>query len=640
VERELSARLDGTADSNLDEVISGHLAGCVTCRSFEAGAVTIREGLRLEVAEDVPPHLLGKIMELVEAGEPARSSRPWQMPRTRPLAAAFLLGALVAAIAVGGIVPRGPRPALATEIPGRIAEASAEVTGYTASFHITEHNFRPEVPVRRFRTSVFFRAPEHFRTVTTDLSEYPSTEWPQNNISLEVEQGHWRLDAPRACPRLALPACATPEREVQAVEGREPFDAYAILPTDIILPLRTLAGTDRVDVVGTAQVSGSEVVQVRLDYRDALPLFAFLRAGGSWRPFFPTDSVILSLDTKTWFPLAYQVRAGAGRERLDWAGSQGLAQDQADAVIFDARVESLTFSPTPPGAGISSSLDGARDAGFVDLSFQSLTEQIGYMPAVPADLGGLTRYRTGSYKDQSRRQEAMVSYTKGLGWIKIRQTQTWNQPALFGNVGSLASPVDLPGGGIAYYEPATETLGRRLSIHGDGWDLYVESNLPPEELLRIAGSLPVKGRPAPQEWSVRTWPGGIVREQISLDQAVSRAPYLQVPMDKPEGYEVAAVHLVKASGTEGVTLFLRRPGMEIDGVGIRIHQARGEMLPPPMDPDVSRVQLGEVTARYSPSRSEIEWVDEGVYRSITAGSLDLAGLVAMARSMSPAGKGG
>lgn len=640
VERELSARLDGAPNRNLDEELSGHLAGCHNCRSFEAGALAVRESLRLEVAEAVPQALLGTIIEKLEEREPVRRSISWPWPRTRSLAAAFLLGALTSAIAVGGIVPRGPRPALASEIPRRIAEASAEVVEYTAAFLITEHNFRPEMPVRRFRTSVAFRAAEHFRAETKDLSEYPSDQWPQNNLTLEVDQGNWRLDAPRTCPRLALPACATSGREVQTVQGREPFDAYAILPTDIILPLRTLAGTAKVDVVGSSQFLGKDVVQVRLHYRDALPLFAFLHAGGSWRPFYPTDSVILSLDTKTWFPLAYQVRAASSPERRAWAGSQGVAQDEAGSLIFDARVENLKYSSTPPGAGISASFpDGARDAGFIDLSVESLAEQIAYTPAAPADLEGLTRYRAGTYSDPSRNGEALVSYTKGLRWVKIRQTRSWNQPALFGNVGPLAAPVDLPGGGIGYYEPATETMGRRLSIHGEGWDLCLESNLPRAELLRLAGSLPVRGQATPPEWSVREWPGGIVREQISLEQAISRAPYLQVPRDKPEGYEVAAVHLVRAAGTEGVTLFLRRPGMESDGVGIRIHQARGEMLPPPLDPNVARVQVGGIAARYSPNRSELEWVDEGVYRSITAGSLDLNGLIRIARSMSPDGTG-
>ena len=639
VERELSARLDGARDPELDEKISGHLAGCLACRSFEAGALAVRESLRLEVAEDVPQHLLGKIMEQIEPAEAARSSSRPLILRTRPLAAAFVLGALTSAVAVGGLLPRGPRPALANEIPRRIAEASAEVIEYTATFLITEHNFRPEMPLRRFRTSVAFQAAERFRATTKDLSEYPSDRWPRNDLSLEVDEGRWRLDTPLTCPRLALPACATSDRLVRTIEGREPFDANATLPTDIILPLRTLAGTERVDVVGSSMVLGKEVVQVRLDYRDALPLFAFLQAGGSWRPFYPTDSVILSLDTETWFPLAYQVRTGSSPERRDWARSQGLAQDRAGSIIFDARVENLDYSSTPPGAGISASFpDNAQDAGFIDLSMESLIERIGYTPAEPAALDGLTRYRAGAYRDQARPDEALVSYTKGLRWIKIRQTRSWNQPALFGNVGSLAARVDLPGGGIAYFEPATETMGRRLSIHAGDRDLYLESNLPREELLRLAGSLPVRGRTTPPEWSVREWPGGIVREQISLEEAVSRAPYLQVP-DKPIGYEVAAVHLVRAAGTEGVTLFLRRPGMEVDGVGIRIHQARGEMLPPPMDPDVVRVQLGDGTARYSPSRGEIEWVDEGVYRSITAGSLNLDGLVTMALSMAPAGDG-
>jgi hypothetical protein len=642
-ERELSARMDGAPDSTLDRQLSEHLSSCVQCSDFAQAATAIREGLRLEVADEVPEHLLAGIMQRLEqtAGAGTKSRRAPRERRRLQLqswrtagsfAAAFLSGALAAAVAVGGLLPRGPQAVLAAEIPGRIAEASKEITAYTATLRITELNFRPEVPVRRFETLVTFRAPEQFWAVTRDLTDYPFPGWPANNLTLEVDRDRWRLEAPRTCPRQALPTCPSAGQEVREVRGREPFDADTILPTDIILPLRTLAGADRVDVVGTARLAGRDVVQVRMRYRDAQPLFAFLHAGGSWRPYYSSDPVILSLDRETWFPVAYEVRAEDTPERRDWAQSQGL-NDEAGSKVFEAAFEGLRFSAADSRKGPAGKDPAARDGGFLDLDGESLESRAGYRPASPAELAGLTPYRSGVFRDETRRGEVLLSFTRGLGWIKIRQTPHWENPALFGNVGPLASPVRIPGGGTGYYEPATDTLGRRLSIHAEDLDLYLETNLPPEELLRVAGSLPVKGVPVPPEWSFREWPGGILREQITLEQAVERIPYLRVPKRLPEGYQVTAVHRVEAAGSEGVTLFLRRPGMEADGVGIRVHQAPGDTLPPPTDPEASRVPLGDLTARYSPGRGELEWLDDGIYRSISGGGLDLGSLVAMGLSI-------
>jgi hypothetical protein len=633
-EREISARMDGDPDAALDRPLSEHLAGCSACVRFERAAAGIREQARLEVAPEVPNELLARIMLQAEADRPGSVRAGHRSgPRRRTagsVAAAFAMGALAAAVAVGGLLPRGPQPALAGEVPRLIAEASAQVTEYSATLHITERNFRPETPVRRFLTSVEFDAPERFRAVTRDLTEYPSASWPENNMSVEVDGGRWRLEAPRTCPRQALPTCSGGGSEIREVTGREPFDADATLPTDIILPLNTLAGADRVRVAGTSEIADREVVTVQLAYRDAQPLFAFLHAGGSWRPFYPTDEVTLALDRETWFPVAYAVRAERSPERLQWAGSEGL-NDAPGEEIFEARFEDLRF--TSDTEGLRGEDPGARDAGFVDLDPATLESQAGYRPAAPAGLEGLTPYRAGVFSDPSRKGEVLTTFTRGLGWIKIRQTPNWAEPALFGNLGPLAGPVDIPGGGTGYYEPATDRLGRRLSIHGENLDVYLETNLPADQLLEVAGALPVEGTAVPPEWSVRRWPGGIVREQLTLEEALERVPYLQVPMRRPEGYEVTAVHLVQASGVEGATLFLRRPGMEADGVGIRVHQTSYQELPPPMDPDVSLVRLGDLTARYSPSRSELEWVDRGVYRSITGGGLDLGSLVSMGQSM-------
>jgi hypothetical protein len=635
-EREISARLDGAGvgASSVDD----HLAGCPSCTSFAAAAERIRESARLEVADAIPPGLLGAILERVESSAGART-QSWRLQRSRgggwralrPHFAAFVAGAVGTAIVLGGPMP--PAPVMAGEIGDRLVEASLDVTGYSAEFRITERNFRLEIPEREFVTEVSYGAKERFRAVTRDLSRYPSAQWPRNDLTLEVQEGRWRLDAPLTCPRQALPACTKQGREIRSVTGREPFDADAALPTDMILPLRTLAGTDKIDIVGQSTVGGRRAVQVRLAYRDARPLFAFLRAGGSWRPLFPTDVVTLSLDTENWFPLAFDVTAGESDERAAWAQAEGLGHEEPGSSIFEVRVEDIKYRPAGPSA-FSGLPRGARDGGFVDQPFDQIETNGGYAPLVPVELEGMTAYRSGVFSDPGRTGEILVSFSRGLSWLKIRQTRTWSEPSLFGNVGPLAERVELPGAGVAYYEPATDILGRRLSIHAEGIDLYLETNLPADQLFEIAGSLPVRGLAMPEEWSVRTWPGGIVREMLSLEDAIDQVPYLKVPTKRPEGYELAAVYLVRSDGGEGVTMSLRRTGMETDGVGIRVHQAPGIGLAPPMDPSVRRVQIGDLILRYSPRRGELEWVEGGIYNSIAYPAADLQTLTGMVRSMS------
>lgn len=636
-ERAISSRLDTGGGSGEPE-LEQHLAGCPGCRDFKAGSLRLREAARVRAAGPVPGELVGTIMARVASTEsPSHwSGSRWLRPAFRPVIAAFLLGALTSGVVIGGLVPRSPRMALAAEIPRRIAEASSSVDHYRAVFDITEHNFHPQVPVRRFRTEIHLYSREQFTAATQDLNRYPPGNWPRNDIVLEVDRGRWRLEEPSTCPRLALPACEKNSTQVRAVTGREPFDGDTPLPTDIILPLRTLAGTERVQVVGAGLEAGRNVVKVRIAYRDALPLFGFLQVGGSWRPFHPTDEVTLALDRDNWAPVAYEVRVSRSPDRVRWAEAQGLAADRSGQVIFQATSREISYDADGSIPGMAVQPEDAHDGGFVDLEVGTIAERTGLTPLEPAALQGLNRYRAGVYRDAERSGEVLLSYAEGLKWLKIRQTQSWDQEALFGNIGPLAAAVDLPGGGVAYYEPATAELGRRLSIHSENGDFYLESNLGPDDLLAVAGSLPVNAITAPTEWSVRRWPGGIVREQVSYSQAIARAPYLLMPAVLPEGYEVAAAHLITTPNGEGVTVFLRRPGMEADGVGIRVHQAPAETMPPPMDPDVLLVRVGELNVRYSPARSEAEWIQAGGYRSITAAALSLEELSILVESMSTA----
>ena len=624
-ERELSALLDGEAQGQED--LRDHVESCSRCRAFEARARRVRELVRLEPAGPVPD-LVPRIMEEVRRqGSPRRAIAPAWMGH----AAAFVAGAVAAALLAGGlpVLRGGPEAALATEIPRRVVAAAAEVTSYRATFQVVERNFHPRVPRRGFEARVVFAAPERFQARIADTTPYPSGSWPRNDLTLAVDRDRWLLRQPLTCPREALPACSLDGVQFRAVEGREPFDADAPLPTDIVMPVRTLSGTERVRVVGETTTLGRSAVVIELAYRDATPLFEYLHAGGSWRPLYPHDRVLVTLDRETWFPLAYEVHPIGGIERDRWALRNGLPVERPGRPILEVRARSFRAGPVeipqiPPMP--------AEDEGFRDRPIASLAAAAGWDPLLPAELRGLAPYRAGTYTGGTS-DEILLSFTRGLTWLKLRETRSWDEPAPYGDVGELAQPVTLGGGGVGYYEPATSELGRRLSIHARGVDVYLESNLPRPELLSVAASLPIRALRMPDRWLSLRLPGGEIQERVTIEEAVEGAPFVLIPGTLPDGYRPSAAFALGSADRREVTMYFRRPGSELDGLGIRLHQAAGVGLPPPTDPGALAVRVGVVTGRYSPSRGELEWIEGGVYRSLSGTALDLGGLLAAARSL-------
>jgi hypothetical protein len=603
-ELELSARMDASGDDRLDDALASHLATCHRCRSFRDATARIREVTRVRPADPVPD-LVPAIMADVDRGAVVfRRRREWA--RT---GAAFAAGLVAVAVVAGGLpgVRRAPSPALATEIPRGIARASTEVTSYRASFRIVEHGFRRSVPRRAFQVEVAFRAPERFRVQVHDRTTYPGEAWPRNDMVLAIDGDRWRLDAPRGCPREALPACAPAGRDVRVLRGRPPFDAGSALPTDVILPLRSLAGTSRVRVVGETEVLDREGVVIELPHRDAASLFDSLQPGGVWRPYFPQDRVLLTLDAASWFPLAVEIRSAAGAERDLWAMRNGLGAEPAGRLLYRAEARSLGPGP-PPGWRPFTGGDTARDLGFEEASFGSVADRI----PVPAHLGTLRPYRAGVVGG-----DTFLAYANGLSWVRLRATRSSTGPGSFGRISASAERIRL-GSGVAYWEPATGSLGRRVAIHGEDWDVALESNLPRAELLDVAASIPVRGVPVADP------------DRVTVSEALDAAPYAMYPADLPAGYRPTAA----TDDGGGVTLLFRRDGAELDGGGIRLFQSARADLPPPMDPDVLAVRVRGLNGRYAPARGELEWVEDGVYRSLGGGALDLAGLLRVAESLS------
>ena len=75
---ELSARMDGEPPGRLASAVDEHVAGCPSCRAFEAGAARVRTAVRIRSAEPVPD-LIATIMTRV-AAEPRTPSRLLRAP--------------------------------------------------------------------------------------------------------------------------------------------------------------------------------------------------------------------------------------------------------------------------------------------------------------------------------------------------------------------------------------------------------------------------------------------------------------------------------------------------------------------------------------------------------------------------------
>jgi outer membrane lipoprotein-sorting protein len=638
-ERLLSARIDGERLSSRQAVaLEHHLASCAECRAFERGAYRLREAARFEVAPAVPDlvdEVMASVREATPAGlrvvRPARLPRRRLLPRLAPIAAALLVGVLIGSLVVGGPWQRSETGSAlaAAEIADGISAAAARLDAYQATFLIDESNLSPDVPERHLTMRVWFHAPERFRLDVVDQTDYPTRTTP-TDLRLVVDGSRWYASGPAPCP-----TAECPQRE-SVVRNRLPFSTTTSMPTDLVLPISTLTDADRLTVLGRGTVLGRPAVQVEVPFERARPLFPFLSIaggsiGGDWRPFFPNDRVRIWLDERNWFPLKWAVYPATGAERDAWALRFGLPDEPSLRPVFT--VTALDVSTRTPAAGVfripasaSSQDQGARNVALSDVS-----GDVGFEPVAPNAVGGLDRYRVVVPTDDTAR--SLIAYADGLAFVNLGETRTWAGTAPFGPVGLQAEEVPLAGGGVAYYEPSTDEHGRRLSIHAAGTDLYLESNLPRPALLAAAADLPVQGLPMPDAWRVHQI-GGTTVERVSLETARSAVPFpVELPRTLPDGFGLASVELVDAGHGNGLTLYFR--DLDADaGIGtIRLHLEPAQTLPPATSAMQSAVNVGDAHGRYTPDRSELEWIRSGVYHSLDAPGLELPELVAIAASI-------
>lgn len=629
----LSAAMDG---ERLPADVRAHVDTCARCAAFADGAQQLRTGVRVRVAEPVPD-LVAPIMERVreEAAHPAAPvplrGRPVPAPgRRAPLrsfAAAALVGMVVGALLVsGGMLFRRAAPATASRIPKQIAEAATNLESYRAAYRVVERNWHPDVLRREFEVDVAFASPERFLVRVHDVTAYPGLTWPRNDTELRVNGGRWMLRGPDACVSQDVVTCVdtAPGRISDTlISGRPPFDADAPMPTDIILPVTSLAGSDRVNVVGEAVVDGHRAVGLRMSARDAAPLVAFFQQAGIWRPLYPADRVDVWLDAESWFPLRFTVTAAPGEDRALWTSRFGIPTERAGEEVLDVRLEDLSVGSVP--RSLFAVPRGGRDEGFHEVPQDELAAAAGFEPVVPARLHGLRPYRSGVFEDPS--EGAILSFADGLSWLRVRERRV-SAPV---PAPAYSERVTLPGGSVASYVPATAaSAGRRVAIQGDGWDILIESNLRREELIDIAGSLPVRGDAPP----VHSTGYGLRIEQVPVDQLAVRAGFpVLVPAVLPEGSHLVTAEVESFGPGRAVRLVYGRSGAEPGGYGVRIYEAPGEALPPASGNDQAAVPVRGVTGRWSPEHQELEWVEDGRYVSVRVPGLELADAVAIAASL-------
>jgi outer membrane lipoprotein-sorting protein len=647
--RAISERMDGERLSpRLTVAVERHVAGCSACAAFEAGAWKLREAARFEVAPAVPD-LVDSIMASVEAerqerapvrlrllpgGRPRRPLVPGRI-RLAPVAAALAVGLVAGSLAVGGPWQRPEGLSVdAAEVTRGVAAAATTLSAYQARFAVTEYHFAPDVPVREFSMNVWFQAPERFRLDVVDHTQYPSRDVTPTDLELIVNGSSWYSVGPSACP---IDVC--PPRQT-VVENRVPFSSTTPAPTDLILPVTSLADADQLTVVGRGSLLGRPAIEVRLPFDRAGPLFPFLSLGGSWRPFFGSDQVDLWLDARSWLPLSYAVYPAQGRERDEWALRFGLPSESPSQPIFQVVALSVDREPPPAGTFRIPQTDGGTDVGAKPVSISRASKEAGFQPIVPNDVDGLGLYQVVLPPTSTSTREpgqTLITYSKGLAWLKLGETRGWTSNTLYGPVGLQAQEVSLANGSVAYYEPATADHGRRLSIHAAGTDLYVETNLSRDKLLHVAGSLPVTGIPIPAAWAVRTSPEGVT-ERVTLAQAAAETPFtIMLPASEalPAGYTVASAEIVRLQQDTALNVYFQQQDTDLGTGPIRLHEEVAETLPPASSAAQSEVELRGLIGRWTPDRNQLEWVEQGVYLSIDAGGLSLTDLLTVAASLEP-----
>jgi hypothetical protein len=618
---ELSARLDDEVDTETASRLDDHLRGCAHCRAHYEELASVRRALRTQLADEVP-NLVPRVMDRVSAGKRRDSVRSGRVPARREWSLRLRIAGFAAAIAavVAGVWLPGTDTrtgtAAAAEVTKGVRTAARALETYEATFAVVERGWHARVDRRRFSAKVQYRAPASFSLRLQDQTSYPGGGWPANDVELIANARGWWIDAPSTCPPEALPGCPSGGREERSLVNRQPFDGTVNLPTDLIYPLQTLADSSAFEVVDSGTVNGRAALKVTLPYRQALPLVMALQAGGSWREFHPLDRVELWIDESTWFPLRFDVIAGSSEDRRLWARRQGYEDGSGETLLQVRALRFATPEDFAPGTFSPPQEGTVADGGFAPRAFSEIAGDF-----APQRLAGLSAYRAGAITGG----QELLTYTNGMEWLKVIASDGNVLPS---RSDALAEEVRLDDGGWAYYEPATDSSGRRLHLYGADRRLLLETNLPRTQLLSVAGSIRGVWHQLPRK--LHSGGATLIRVAPNADQF----DWTRTPKHLPRGYKPRASLLTRtAHAPPTLTTYYRGAETEFDGLGVRVTQARDTRLLPPSSEEFLEVPLGRTAARWSPQRMELEWIEDDTYLAVSTPSFDLSTALRIARGL-------
>jgi len=649
----LSARMDGEhVGARQAEAAAAHAAGCARCRAFAERSARIRSAGRIRAAEPVPdlvepimaavarerthPSMAPATDRRIAPGRPPRRAPRRRQPRRHrrptlgPAVAAAVAGMVLGSVLVGGPWQSpANRPIAAATVVRNVRDVAPTLDAFHGTYSIHEFGLSQDVPERRLEMEVAFRSPQRFRLEVDDRTLYPSPSWTPTDLLSIQNVTRTYTSGPSGCPG-DLPAEVCPRTRARVTRLAE-FSATAPIPADLVLPVATFGSATGFRVLGEDRIGGRDAIRLRLSFERAAPMFPFLRIGGTWRPFFDRDRVLLWLDADSWLPLRLLVHPSRSQERRAWELRFGRTEESPDAPILDVRLVSVSDVPPPPS---QFRIPGAPAQAAAQPRLEDLPDRIGYLPATPVEPGDLELVSVVLPMSSAPvTPSSLLVYAEGLDYLKVGERRGWSGPGPFGPVAPGAQLIHLAGGGVAYYEPASERFGRRVAIHTATTDLFLETNLPRQRLLEIASSLPVLGQPLPPAWRDRA-SAGVEVERVKVAEALAAADLPATLSDGlPGGYVVASAELSTVrSALEGVTLYLRQVDTDAAGEPLTLHVEHHAGLPPPSSSEQGRVSFAGVEGRWTPTRTELEWVDDDVYHSLQ-GELGLPALLEIATAV-------
>ncbi len=589
----LSAGFDN-ARAATPAALERHLDGCAECRAYQARLGELRRHFRLEPVDDVPD-VTARVLAAVGGARP----RP-QLVLVR-VAAVFAAFA-VAGAAFFGLALRDGGQVVAADVPARVLDAQRDISTLTADLVVVERGWHPDVPVREYRGSLAYVAPESLRLSLADATAYPDGSWVANDTDYVASDGvlWWRGPAP--CPQELLPGCAPPEPQVTALLAVEPFPTATPLPLDLVVPTSSFTGSGMLRPLGEQVVAGRDAVGVEVTAAQLEPLLSGLRRAGNWREIHPGDRVELWLDREALVPLALAVFPAGGEDRATWAARRSYA-DPPGVPVLEAAWRNVAIDAGVP-APFPSPPAGSRPA---DAGFRRTDPDV----PEPALLPDMEPHRAGRVQVGTGPEVGVRSWSDGRAWLKVAATSEWPGGRLFGDLGDVVRRIEVESAGTVYLSDD----GRRIAIHAPGTDLVISGSVPPGQLLAAATSLGVTGRPVPGDW--------VEASSASLAEAAAALPGLAVPA-AVDGFGGPAIRVERGVAT----LTFAGPGER----GFMLVASAGS-LPPPLEADVRGVEVRGLPGRYSPERGILEWVEGGIAYSLRSDTLSQAELVAIAGDM-------